>query len=98
MKYLSILVLAIFMNFTTLPSMAAVFGWDLPTINVSIAEEEVKTSSSSFNEKVTPNPLSIHDFIKFFESDLGKKSFTLIDDNTSISPYIPIFSPPPNQI
>ncbi|MGX9985147.1 hypothetical protein [Chryseobacterium sp. POL2] len=98
MKYLSILVLAIFMNFTALPSMAAIFGWDLPTTNVSIAEEEVKTGSSSFNEKVTSNPLSIHDFVKFFESDLQNKSFDLINDGASISPYIPIFSPPPNRI
>lgn len=98
MKYLSILVLAIFMNFTALPGVAAVFGWDLPTSNMTIAEEEVKTSSSSFNEKVTPNPLSIHDFLKFFESKFENQSFTLIDDGTQISPYIPIFSPPPNLI
>ncbi len=98
MKYLSILVLAIFMNFTALPSIAAVFGWELPTTNISIAEEEVKTSSSSFNEKVTPNPLSIHDFLKFFESKFENQSFTIVDDGAHISPYIPIFSPPPNRI
>lgn len=96
MKYLSILVLAFFMNFTVLPGVAAVFGWDLPTSIITLAEEEVKTSSSSFNEKVTPNPMCIHDFVKFFESNFGNQSFDLIDDGAQISPYIPIFSPPPN--
>lgn len=98
MKCLSILVLMIFINFTALPSLAVMFGWDLPTATVALTEEETKTSSTAFNEKVSPKTLSIHDFIKFFESDLESKSFVLINDNSSISPFIPIFSPPPNFV
>ena len=43
MKYLSIIVLAFFINFTALPGLAAFFDWDLPTLNTNITEEEVKS-------------------------------------------------------
>lgn len=97
MKYISIIVLAIFINFSALPSIAGIFDWDISTATVTIAEEEVQTGTS-FNEKVTPNPLNIHDFLKFFESDLGNEKFNFVDVTGHISPYIPIFSPPPNLV
>ena len=97
MKYISIIVLAIFVNFTALPSIAAMFDWEIPTAIVTIAEEEVQTGSS-FNEKVTQHPLNIHDFIKFFELDLTNENFNIVDVAGHISPYIPIFSPPPNLV
>jgi hypothetical protein len=40
MKLWSIITLLFFLNFTALPSIAAVFGWDLTRTNVIINEEE----------------------------------------------------------
>lgn len=95
MKYISLIVFAIFFNFTALPSLAVICDWDFPKSTITVAEEEVKTSSS-FNEKVTENPLSIHDFLKFFESNFENKAFDFVAVTGHISPFISIFSPPPN--
>lgn len=95
-KFWNILVLAIFVNFIALPCIATVLGFDLPQTNIIMSEEETHSSSSLIvYEKTIPKTLNVHDFIKFFESDSHKKSFTLKDDNTHLSPYFPIFSPPP---
>ena len=45
MKYLSIFVLAVFINFTALPSIAVIFDWEIPTLNNNISEEEVKNNA-----------------------------------------------------
>uniref|UniRef100_A0AAU6WRL5 Uncharacterized protein n=1 Tax=Chryseobacterium endophyticum TaxID=1854762 RepID=A0AAU6WRL5_9FLAO len=57
MKLWSIITLVFFLNFTALPGMAAVFGWDLTRTNVVISEEEPHSHPSSFivYEKHFPN-------------------------------------------
>ena len=55
MKYLSIFVLAVFINFTALPSIAVIFDWEIPTLNNNISEEEVKNNLANYNEKFPQN-------------------------------------------
>ena len=94
MKYLSIFILAVFINFTALPSLAVVFDWDLPTLNNNINEEEVKNNLANFNEKLPPKPYNLGDILNVI--DFHKKiSFIIKDDSIHLSPYISIFSPPP---
>jgi hypothetical protein len=95
MKYLSIFILAIFINFTALPSLAAVFDWDLPTLNTNINEEEVKNNFANFNEKLPPKPFDFKEFINYSESSKTKNLFIIKNDSIHLSPYISIFSPPP---
>ncbi|ALR31855.1 MULTISPECIES: hypothetical protein [Chryseobacterium] len=97
MKFWSIVTLLLFLNFTALPGIAAVFGWDLTRTNVVISEEEPHSHPSTFvvYEKTLPKTLDVFDYLKFFEPDLQGKSFILIDDSFHLSPLLTIFSPPP---
>ena len=95
MKFLSIITLAVFLNFMALPSLATLFNWDLATTNVVISEEETHHAPLVINEKSLPRTLNVHDFLKFFESDLQSRSFVLADDSIHLSPFLTIFSPPP---
>ncbi|MEG1589409.1 MULTISPECIES: hypothetical protein [Chryseobacterium] len=97
MKFWSIITLLFILNFTALPSIAAVFGWEIQRTNVILNEEETHSHYSSFTvyEKTLPKTLNVHDFLKFFELDLERKSFVLIDDSFHLSPFLTIFSPPP---
>ncbi|WP_294200540.1 hypothetical protein [uncultured Chryseobacterium sp.] len=97
MKLWSIITLVFFLNFTALPGMAAVFGWDLTRTNVVISEEEPHSHPSSFivYEKTLPKPLDVFDYLKFFEHSSEVKSFVLIDDSFHLSPLLTLFSPPP---
>lgn len=95
MKFWSIITLTVFLNFMALPSLATVFNWDFPTSNVVISEEETQHSPLVINEKTIPTTLNVHDFLKFFENDLLGRSFVLIDDSVHLSPFLTIFSPPP---
>lgn len=96
MKYLSILVLLIFVNFTALPGLAVVFDWELPTLNISnISEEEVKNNLANYNEKVPPKPYNFKDFFGAFYKDKESAMFAHQNDSIHLSPYISIFSPPP---
>jgi hypothetical protein len=97
MKIWSIITLLFFLNFTALPSIAAVFGWDLSRTNIVINEEEPHSNSTSFTvyEKTLPKTLNVYDFLKFFEPSIEGKSFVLIDDSFHLSPLLTIFSPPP---
>lgn len=95
MKYLSIIILAIFVNFTALPSLAVVFDWELPTLNTNITEEEVKNSLANFNEKLPPKPYHFKDFFEPIFKKTKTNSFVLQDDSVHLSPYQSIFSPPP---
>lgn len=95
-KFWSILVLLIFVNFMALPSIATVFDFEIPQTNVVISEEETHSSSVSIvYEKTIPKTMNVHDFIKFFETTSDQKAFVLTDDSSHISPYLLIFSPPP---
>lgn len=95
MKFWSIITFAIFLNFMALPSIATFFNWDLTTSNVVISEEETHPSPLVINEKSLPKTLNVHDFLKFFENDLHRRSFVLTDDSIHLSPFLTIFSPPP---
>lgn len=97
MKLWSIITLLFFLNFTALPGIASVFGWDLTRTNVVISEEEPHSHPSSFivYEKTLPKPLDVFDYLKFFEASLEERSFVLVDDSFHLSPLLTIFSPPP---
>ncbi|GAA5093135.1 hypothetical protein GCM10023210_23050 [Chryseobacterium ginsengisoli] len=97
MKLWSIITLLFFLNFTALPSIAAVFGWDLTRTNVIVNEEEPHSHATTFTvyEKTLPKTLDVFDYLKFFEPSVEDKSFILIDDSFHLSPLLTIFSPPP---
>ncbi|MDQ1159717.1 hypothetical protein QE422_000085 [Chryseobacterium sp. SORGH_AS 447] len=97
MKLWSIVTLVFFLNFTALPGMAAVFGWDLTRTNVVINEEEPHSHPTSFivYEKALPKTLDVFDYLKFFEPSNEEKSFVPLDDSFHLSPLLTLFSPPP---
>lgn len=95
MKIWSIITLTVFLNFMALPSIAVAFGWDLPAANVIISEEETQHSPAQISEKTIPDTLNVHDFLKFFERDSSGPSFLCADDSVHLSPFLTIFSPPP---
>ncbi|WP_312205910.1 hypothetical protein [Epilithonimonas hominis] len=99
MKYWSIITLMVFLNFTALPGIAAVFGWGLPRTNVVINEEEQhSTNTIVIYEKTIPKTLNIHDFIKFFESDPNKKRIFSWASKLYFPPFLSTFSPPPEYL
>ncbi|KQT15535.1 hypothetical protein ASG31_14845 [Chryseobacterium sp. Leaf404] len=98
MKIWSIVTLLIVLNFTALPSIAAVMKWDLAKTNVVLNEEETHSHYSSFLsvvEKTLPKTLSVYDHLKFFEPDSQGALFVQTDDRSHLSPYLNKFSPPP---
>lgn len=97
MKFWSIITLLFILNFTALPSIAAICGWKLQRTNVILNEEETHSHYSSFTvyEKTLPKTLNVHDFLKFFEPHLEHRLFVLLDDSCHLSPFLTIFSPPP---
>lgn len=97
MKFWSIIVLTFFLNFTALPSIAAVMGWNIQRTNIIINEEEPHSHSSSLivYEKTIPKPLDVFDYLKFSEPTPQAVSFVLVDDSFHLSPLLSIFSPPP---
>lgn len=96
MKYWSIITLTLFLNFTALPGLAAVFGWDLPRTNVTVSEEETHSNHPIvIYEKALPKTLNIHDFLKFYETSTIKKIVTPKVSDLYFSPFLSTFSPPP---
>jgi len=97
MKFWSIIILTFFLNFTALPSIAAVAGWDILRTNIIINEEEPHSHPSSFivYEKTLPKTLDVFVYLNFSEPDFQGMSFVLIDDSFHLSPLLTIFSPPP---
>lgn len=95
MKFWSIITLTIFLNFTVLPGMAAMFGWELPRTNVIVNEEETHANTFVLSEKTIPKTLDIHDFLKFHEAVPQKTITPNWEANIYFSPYLSIFSPPP---
>lgn len=95
MKNWSIIILAIFLNFTALPGIAAMFGWELPRTNVIVNEEETHANTFVLYEKTIPKTLDIHDFLKFCEAVPEKKLTPNWETNIYFSPNLSIFSPPP---
>lgn len=97
MKFWSIITLLIILNFTALPSIAVISGWEIPKTNVIVNEEETHSHYSPFSvyEKTLPKTLNVYDYLKFFEPSPEGRSFVLIDDSFHLSPLLYIFSPPP---
>ncbi len=95
MKYLSIIVLAFFINFTALPGLAAFFDWDIPSLSTNITEEEIKNNLANYNEKVPPKPYNFKDLLNILDFNNQPTSFLIKDDSTHLSPFLTIFSPPP---
>ncbi len=97
MKFWSIIVLTLFLNFTALPSIAVLLGWDIQTTNTIVNEEEPHSNSTSFviYEKTIPKILDVFDYLKFTESAIIAKNFILEDDSFHQSPLLTTFSPPP---
>lgn len=98
MKFWSIITLLFVLNFTALPSIAAIFDWDLVKTNVVVNEEENHSHYSSFLsvvEKTLPKTLNVFDYLKFYEPDSERTIFVQIDDPNHRSPLLNIFSPPP---
>ena len=88
--------LANFVNFTVLPSLAMMCDWDISTLNNNISEEEVKNNIANFNEKFPPSPYKVNDYIQQRIISKGKKTnFAQNDVSIHLSPFISIFSPPP---
>ena len=79
-----------------LPSIATLLDIEMPQTNMVVSEEE-NHSSGSFVvfEKTIPRTLHVHDFIKFFETSHRKQAFLIADDSIHLTPYLSIFSPPP---
>lgn len=94
-RFLNILVLAIFVNFMALPSIASLMDIEIPSTVVVMSEEENHNSSLSFFEKTIPKLLNVHDFLKFFQTLAFQKMLFITDDNFHLSPLLSIFSPPP---
>lgn len=94
-KFWNILVLMVFVNFLAAPAIALVFGVELPQTNLIISEEETHSGSLTLFEKTVPDTLNVHDFIKFFTTVSHKGKFVLYDDPIHLTPYLSIFSPPP---
>ncbi|AQX04602.1 hypothetical protein BAX94_12465 [Elizabethkingia meningoseptica] len=91
MKYLSIIILGIFLNFMALPSIAKLMDWDLPTMSQNLSEEEVKIKRMS-EEQLHSEPLQIQ---KIHWDESLNKAFVSYNDNELIDPLLIIFSPPP---
>lgn len=93
---MGILTLAIFVNFTALPSLAVIFDWDLYTLSNVIVEEEVKTNITTLNEKFPPKPYKCTDYILLkINTEAKKNKFVQRDVSIHLDPSISIFSPPP---
>lgn len=95
MKLWSILTLFVFLNFTVLPGVAVILGCDMPQTNVMMSEEENHASSFVVYEKTLPRTLSVFDYVKFCKSDFREKPFVIKNESPHRSPFISIFSPPP---
>ncbi|AQX08589.1 hypothetical protein BAS09_14560 [Elizabethkingia ursingii] len=91
MKYISIIILGVFLNFMALPSIAKLMNWDLPTMSQNLSEEEVKIKRMS-EEQLHSEPLQIQ---KIHRDHNLKKAFVLYDDSKRVDPLLMIFSPPP---
>ena len=95
MKFWSIITFLVFLNFTALPGVCSVFGWDFPQTNIVVNEEESHAHTFVLYEKTLPKTMNVHEFIKFFETNTHQQSFVKHNENLSLAPEISIVSPPP---
>ncbi|MGC4128827.1 MAG: hypothetical protein QM564_04545 [Bergeyella sp.] len=96
MKFWSVITLLVFLNFTALPSVAVLADWELPCTNIVVSEEENHTSGTFVvYEKAIPETLNILSVLKFDNARSLSKPLFGINENVHCSPYLSIFSPPP---
>lgn len=95
MKFWTVITLMVFLNFTALPGISSIFGWDLSQTNIIVNEEETHTQTITIYEKTLPKTLNVHEFIKFFATDSHPQSNSTYNEGLSLSPDISIVSPPP---
>lgn len=90
------MVLAIFINFIAAPTVAMVFGFELPQSNMMLFEEETHSNTLTVVEKAIPKTIHILDFLNLENLDSASAKKVLSDENTDLSsPHISIFAPPP---
>lgn len=89
------MVLTIFVNFTALPGIAAVFGFEIPQTNVTISEEENHGSPLVIYEKSLPPVLNVLNYLNFLELAQEDHVAALFKEADHTDPLISIFAPPP---
>lgn len=87
--------LAIFVNFTALPGIAAVFGFEIPQTNVTVSEEETHSNSFTVYEKTLPPVMNVHHYLSFVDFDYEGNVSTFFRAADHTPPLISIFAPPP---
>ena len=96
MKYLSVFFLVIYMSTTVFPSVGKVFDLDVPEIATSAGDEkESEEASFNFTDFIpSESLLFLQNNNRKFISQKAI-SFEETDDSIHLSPYLTIFSPPP---
>lgn len=96
MKYLSVFFLVIYMSITVFPSVGKVFDLDVPEIATSTGDEkESEEASFNFTDFIpSESLLFLQNNNRKFISQKAI-SFEETDDSIHLSPYLTIFSPPP---
>lgn len=79
-----------------LPSIAAICDFEIPQTNVVISEEDThSTITFVMYEKTLPKVLNISDFLHLKRISIVSNLFDISDHSAHLSPFITIFSPPP---
>lgn len=94
MKFWSSLVLLIFLNFTALPSIATIFDWEIPTTNI-VYEEEEENINLDVLEKILPVKFNTDELLTLSTDNKEVKPYFIYKEAIHLSPYLILFSPPP---
>lgn len=94
MKFWSSIVLLIFLNFTALPSIAAVFDWEIPATNI-VYEEEEENINLDVLEKIIPIKFNTDEFLTSSTENKEVSTYFIYKEAIHLSPYLSLFSPPP---
>lgn len=93
MKWLSILVLCVFVNFLSFQTFSRMLGWEVRTASVMAPEEEHPVHVFSMEE---PAVRYVSGFFDMFFSDLSdRKDQTVYFVQPYTAPFPDLFSPPP---
>lgn len=94
MKFWSSIVLLIFLNFTALPSIAAIFDWEIPTTNI-VYEEEEENINLDVLEKILPVKFNTDKLLTLSTDNKEVGVYFTYKEAIHLSPYLTLFSPPP---
>ncbi|AQY21711.1 hypothetical protein [Riemerella anatipestifer] len=96
MRFKSILLLMIFLNFMALPSIAKMFGEDISIVTFTISEEETQFGETiSFSEKMISEVMSLQDFSLLSSYKYASRVFISSDDAALLSPFLSVHYTPP---